>query len=204
MTENQERIGVFGGTFDPVHNAHIAMARAAAEGADLDQVLFMVAARPPHKSGGTAASEEDRYDMVEAALADEPRMAASRLELEREGPSYTADTLRELHARHPDAELFLIIGMDSLVDLPKWREPDVILKLAQLLVIPRPGDWSVPEVLDGHYEIIPFVETPVSSTEVRDRLAAGESLDGLVPTEVQQLIEERGIYDTYTPSREGG
>jgi len=195
MAHKPKRIGVFGGTFDPIHNAHLAMAQAAMRSAGLDRVLFVVSASPPHKRRGPLAGAEDRYAMVSEALADEPGMAPSRVELDRPGPSYMADTLRILQDEYGDAELFLILGMDSLSDLPNWRAPQDILGRARILAIPRPGHWSVPESLNGHYEVVPFQETTLSSTAVRARIASGEPCDDLVPPCVVRLIEERAIYD---------
>lgn len=188
------RIGVFGGTFDPIHNTHIAIARAAREQANLDLVLFVVSANPPHKRGATLAPPEDRLALVRAALAGEAGMEASRIELDRSGPSYTADTLAELQARYPSASLYLIIGMDSLIDLPKWKSPERILGLAHLLVVPRPGRRQVPASLAGRYSMLAFEEAEDSSTEVRSRIAAGEPCDDLLPRAVIDLIQERGLY----------
>lgn len=190
-----KRIGVYGGTFDPIHNAHLEIARAARECADLDVVLFVVAARPPHKANGTFATPEDRMAMVRAAVGEEAGLESSDLELTREGPSYTAHTLMELHDIYPDSELFLIIGMDSLVDLPKWKDPETILKHADILVVPRPGNGAAPpELVAGKCRAIPFEETELSSTEIRERVARGEGIDKLVPARVGTLIRERGIY----------
>lgn len=190
-----KRIGVYGGTFDPIHNAHLDIARAALKCAALDVVLFVVAARPPHKIDGTFATPEDRMAMVRAAVADEAGMDSSDLELTREGPSYTGRTLVELHERFPGSELFLIIGMDSLADLPKWKDPETILEHAELLVVPRPGNGTLPpDMVAGKCRVIPFEETALSSTEVRDRIARGARIDGLVPAAVRTLIHERRIY----------
>ncbi len=188
-------IGVFGGTFDPVHAVHLRVARAARDAAGLDRVLFMVANVPPHKSGEVAACAEDRLEMVAAAVADEPGLEASRLEMDRSGPSYTADTLRGLHARHPEAALFLILGYDSALDLPKWREPGVILDLARLLVVCRPRcGRPLPPLLCGRATLLPFEEDPLSSTEIRERLAAGDDVSGLVPAGALRVIREKGLY----------
>jgi nicotinate-nucleotide adenylyltransferase len=189
------RVGVYGGTFDPIHRTHLEIAQAAMRHAALDQVIFVVAARPPHKRGEVFASAEDRLAMVEALVSVEPGMAASRMELDREGPSYTVDTLRDLQAAHPGAALYLIVGYDTLIDLPKWRDPQGVLERARLLVVPRPdAPEPVPAVLDGHFEFIPFPESTVSSTEIRERLAAGESVADCVPAPVVALIQERGLY----------
>lgn len=194
MTE-QERIGVYGGTFDPIHQTHLDIARAALEHARLDRVLFVVAATPPHKRGGVFASPEERLALVEAVLAEEPRMEACRLEIERGGPSYTADTLRELEARHPGAQFFLILGTDSLLDLPRWREPEAILERARLLAVPRPeAAHDIPASLAVYCEMLPFEESAVSSTHIRQRLAAGEDVSREVPPAALRLIEEKGLY----------
>ena len=199
------RIGVFGGTFDPIHNAHIEIARAALTAGDLDVVLFMVAARPPHKTGETYATPMQRLAMVRAAVANEPEMEASAIELDREGPSYTFETLGVLHAEYPEAELFLILGYDSLVDLSGWREPDKILERARLLVVARPGrKQDVPEELNGQYEIVPFDETDLSSTEIRSRIAQGVSADDAIPRPVLDVIHKEGLYDVGVTDRARG
>lgn len=189
------RIGVFGGTFDPIHTTHLRIAETALGSAKLDQILFVVAARPPHKRGGTVATPEDRYEMVRAALADQPDMAADDLELRREGPSYMVDTLRTLHERQPDAQFFLIIGMDSLVDLPGWRETEAILELAKVLAIPRPGEsYDVPSSLEGKYELLPFDEVDVSSTSIRESIARRADVTKLVPSGALRYINQKGVY----------
>ena len=192
--ETPRRIGVFGGTFDPIHNVHLAVARAALAQMRLDRVVFVVSARPPHKRGGPVASPEHRYAMVEAALAGEPRLVASRTELDRQGTSYTVDTLAAFEEEHPGAALFLILGLDSLVDLPGWRDPEGILARARLVVIPRPGAWDIPPEVRGHYDTLDFDQSALSSTEIRERAAAGLPLDGLVPPGAIAIIAERGIY----------
>lgn len=190
-----QRIGVFGGTFDPVHNAHIEIARAALAHAQLDMVLFVVSARPPHKTFGPFASADERYALVEAALSDCPAMIASRIEIERPGLSYTVDTLRLLTKVYPGAELFLLIGYDSLIDLPNWREPDEIASLARFLVAPRPGECqSLPERFSSRCELLPFHETDLSSTEVRSCITEGRPIDDLVPPDVARLIAQWGLY----------
>ncbi|MBI5091144.1 MAG: nicotinate (nicotinamide) nucleotide adenylyltransferase [Candidatus Hydrogenedentes bacterium] len=194
-----ERIGVYGGTFDPVHNAHLSIAHAALDHAKLDRVLFVVSARPPHKRRGPYASAEDRYAMVEAALAGEGRMEPSRLEMDRNDISYTDATLAELKRRYPVSELYLIIGLDSLVELPHWKNMPTILELSRLLVVPRPERRSIPAELEGHYELLPFDQTRLSSTEVRRRVAARQSIRTLVPPAVADVIREKGIYDAGSP-----
>ena len=195
-----ERIGVLGGTFDPVHNAHLAIAHAALREARLDRVLLVVAARPPHKEKGSHASAADRFAMAQAAAADEPGVEASRLELDRAGPSYTADTLRELAQAHPGARLFLIVGQDSLTDLPGWRESEAILDMARILAAPRAGEPDPPPAVAGKFDMLSLAATPISSTEVRGRIARGEDVGDLVPPRVAALIHERGIYNARVPN----
>lgn len=195
---------MFGGTFDPIHKAHVDIGRAAVTQAYLDRLLFVVAGDPPHKRDATYAPAEDRFRMVEAALAEETGMEASRIELDRNGPSYTADTLSLLHEQHPHAKLFLVLGMDALADLPHWRGPERILSLARLLVVPRPGEWNVPQAVRGHFDMLRFEQTEISSTEVRRRIVAGEPIEPFLPPAVFRLIEGKGIYRSCPVDAAGG
>ncbi len=191
------RIGVFGGTFDPIHRTHVDIGRAALKHKALDRVLFVVSADPPHK-GDEITPADDRFAMVEAALASEPGLDPCDLELHREGPSYTADTMKALRALYPDAEFFLIIGQDALIDLPGWRSPQDILEEAQLLVLPRPSEARfILIVLDGHFEMLPFAESLMSSTEVRGRLAAGDAAADCLSPAVLKIARDRGLYHAH-------
>jgi len=183
------RIGVFGGTFDPVHVGHLAIALAALESVPLDRVLFVPVRRSPLKDRDPLASIADRVTMLEAAIANEPRFAISRAELEREGVSYTVDTLEQLR---PQGALFLILGSDALADLERWRAPDRIRELATILVAARPG---APEP-DAMHRARAF-DAPrldISSRELRARAARGMSLRYLVPDAVWEHIKKRGLY----------
>ena len=183
------RIGVFGGTFDPVHVGHLAIALAALESVPLDRVLFVPVRRSPLKDRDPLASTADRVAMLETAIASEPRFALSRAELEREGVSYTVDTLEELRSQ---GELFLILGSDALADLARWRAPDRIRELATILVAARPG---APE-LDAMHGARTF-DAPrldISSRELRARAARGMSLRYLVPDAVWEHIKRHGLY----------
>jgi nicotinate-nucleotide adenylyltransferase len=183
------RLGVFGGTFDPVHVGHLAIAHAALESVPLDRVLFVLARRSPLKERGPVASEADRLRMLELAIADEPRFAVSRIELDRDGPSFTIDTLERLAGKD---QLFLILGSDAIADLPRWKDPERIAALATLLVAERPG---APERV-GNAPIVRF-DAPrldISSRELRARAARGRSLRYLVPEPVLRHIEARGLY----------
>ncbi len=195
MDSDEQRIGIFGGTFDPPHSAHLDIARAALEHARLDRVVFMVSASPPHKSQEEITDAEDRLEMVRAAIGNNPRLEASRMEIDRPGPSYTVDTLEEMGRRYSNAVFFLIMGYDSLLDLPKWRSPGAILAQSRVLAIPRPGERKPPPpMLEGHFELVPYEEVQVSTTEIRERLARGEPVDELVPEAVREIIRRRGLY----------
>lgn len=188
------RIGVLGGTFDPIHLAHLALARAAMEQANLDQVLFVVSASPPHKVGDVRLDAEQRMELVQAALADEPGMLASRIEMDRGGPSYTSDTLLQLRTEQPGAALFLILGMDAVHDLPRWHRPDLIVANARILAAPRPDlPREPPAELAPYVQLLDFETRPVSSTDIRRQLAQGEWPEQL-PARVRDLIEERDWY----------
>lgn len=192
---SRERIGIFGGTFDPVHTTHLAIARQVQHEANLDRVLFVVAAEPPHKRDEIEVPAALRLAMVEAALQDESGMEPCGLELNREGPSYTADTLAQLHELHPEAELFLIMGLDSLLDLPNWYQPQRILDLANILAVARPGYMdAVPEILAGQTQLITFDESTVSSTKLREQLRAGCPEENSIHPAVLALIQESGLY----------
>ena len=187
---------MLGGTFDPIHNAHIEIARSALAAASLDVVLFIIAPSPPHKQEGIVASPEQRMAMIEAALVGESHMEACDLEMKRFGPSYTATTLEQLTDLYPDSELFLILGLDSLIDLPNWRNPKTILALAHILAVSRPGETPPTDpILAGKFDLIPFEETDVSSTEVRRKIKAGEAVDQLLPASVIDVIREGRIYE---------
>ncbi len=195
MSGHLKRIGVLGGTFDPIHNTHLEMARAAMDAAHLDTVLFVVSARPPHKQDDAVASSEHRLEMIEAALESEPNFEPCDIELRREGRSYMRETLCGLEKEYPDAEFFLIIGLDSLLDFPTWKDPEAIIERARLLVVPREGDGRVvPSSLEGKYDLVPFEESGVSSTGIRRRVARDEPIDDLLPAAVVRLIREKGIY----------
>jgi nicotinate-nucleotide adenylyltransferase len=183
------RVGVFGGTFDPVHVGHLAIAVAALESVPLDRVLFVPARRSPLKDRDPLASVADRVAMLESAIAGEPRFALSRVELDRDGVSYTVDTLEALRA---EGELFLILGGDALADLARWRAPDRIRELSTILVAARPG---APEPDPMHRaRAFDAPRLDISSRELRARAARGMSLRYLVPDAVWEHIKQRGLY----------
>ncbi|MDQ2953039.1 MAG: nicotinate-nucleotide adenylyltransferase [Chloroflexota bacterium] len=182
------RLGVFGGTFDPVHVGHLAIALAALESARLDRIVFVPARRSPLKERGPEASEADRLLMLQGAVKDEPRFAVSGVELDRDGPSFTVDTLEALR---PQGELFLILGSDALADFPRWRSPERIRALAKILVARRPG---APEPDPSWAQSFDAPSLDISSRELRARASRGLSLRYLVPDDVWRHIEHQGIY----------
>jgi nicotinate-nucleotide adenylyltransferase len=199
------RIGVFGGSFDPVHWGHLRLAECCWQQAKLDRVEFVPAAQQPHKPAGPVASPADRVAMLRLALAQRPEFAVSTVELDRGGVSYTADTLRELHERQPADQLYFLMGADSLADLPNWREPAEICNVATPLVVHRPGaaepnfDALRPLVSAKRLAEIRSVQvempaTPVSSSQIRRLIAEGGDWQSLVPVAVADYIVQRRLY----------
>jgi nicotinate-nucleotide adenylyltransferase len=199
------RIGVFGGSFDPIHNAHLIVARVALEQLELDRLLFMVAASQPFKQGRHVADAAARLHMVALAVAGIPDFIADDRELRRPPPSYTVDTLRELRAEQPDAELVLVMGADVASGMDDWHETEAIGTLAKLAVCDRfpprsagikasPGPWVTAGLNYGLQ--VPGLD--ISSTIVRARAAAGKSLAGWVPSAVADYIVASRIYRSGT------
>jgi nicotinate-nucleotide adenylyltransferase len=192
-----ERIGVLGGTFDPIHVGHLVAAVNAHHTLALDRVILMVANVPWQKVGDRAVSSAgDRLAVVEAAVGEVAGLEAGRLEIDRGGESYTADTLKELADLHPDAELFLIVGWDVASQLTSWDRWEAIQQLATLVVVNRPGSGR-PRGLDGAGWRVAEVTVPnleISSTDLRSRAADGRPLDYLVPEAAVRCLRSRGLY----------
>ena len=201
------RIGVFGGTFDPVHEGHLAVARCARDAYDLDLTLFVPAPRPWLRPRGPVAPPEDRLAMVRLAVRGERGFEVSTVDLDRPGPTYTADTIRDLRtACGLDAEFYLVLGADSLRHLHRWERIERLIGQCVIAGVGRPGAPKPSELPDGHpgREAM-FVEGPmidISATEVRRRLASGESCAGMLPSAVERYIRERGLYSA-RPERAG-
>jgi nicotinate-nucleotide adenylyltransferase len=191
-----ERLGVFGGTFDPIHVGHLVAAVNARHELRLDRVLLVVANVPWQKTGRSLTPAEDRYAMVAASVAGVGGIEPSRLELDRGGESYTADTLEALAAEDPDRELFLIVGADVGGELATWRRPDVVRRLATLVVVDRPGAPQPELGPDWRVEHVPIPHLAVSGSDLRQRAAIGKPLDWLVPAPAIACIRERGLYAT--------
>jgi nicotinate-nucleotide adenylyltransferase len=199
--ERRERIGVLGGTFDPVHNGHLHIADTLRTALNLDRVLWVPAGRPPHKSDQIVSSDRDRLAMLDLALASSVTAEISTIDIDRSGPSYTADTLEVLAGRFPSARLFFLMGEDSLRDLPTWHDPERILRVAELAVAGRPGvetdleslELQVPGV-GKHVHVVPTKEIAISSSDIRRRVRESQPVGGLVPAIVEAYIRDNGLY----------
>jgi nicotinate-nucleotide adenylyltransferase len=185
------RIGLFGGTFDPPHVGHLALAEAARQRLRLDRVVFVPAGDPPHKRGRRLSPAADRLAMTRLAVRGLPGFEVSTVEIRRRGPSFTVDTLRRLAARHPGARLFLLLGADSLGEFRTWRDPDGIRRLATLAVAARPGHRLR---LPRGVRRIDSPPLDVSSSALRARARAGRPLRVLVPEPVARYIERHRLY----------
>lgn len=209
------RTAILGGSFNPVHHGHLLLASDVLEALGLDRVLFVPAAIPPHKSGVDLAPAADRYAMVELATATDPRFAVSDVELSRSGPSYTVDTLAVLGL--PRAELFLVVGSETFLDLLTWREPKRVASLARLVVVPRLGSAFDPEsaaaqkvlraigdepfaradggrVPERGVLLVHATSLPIAASDLRQRVREGRSLAYRVPEAVIAYIRSRGLY----------
>ncbi|MCY4399728.1 MAG: nicotinate-nucleotide adenylyltransferase [Gemmatimonadetes bacterium] len=199
------RVGVFGGTFDPPHRGHAVVAAEVADVVGLDRVLWVPASTPPHKTGWPVTSAEVRSRMVSATIRNDPRFELCELELERGGVSYTVDTLRALKAAHPDWSLMLVIGDDLLAGFSRWREPDAILELAEVVAISRAGaaKGGLSDEVDFPVRIVSVTPVDVSSTRIRERVRLGKSVRAMVVTRVMSIIESERLYQAHRP-RSGG
>ena len=190
------RLGLYGGTFDPIHLGHLILAEACREACQLDRVWFVVAGAPPHKPGGRTAAGH-RLEMARLAVAGNPAFEVSEIETRRPGPHYSVETLEAVALERPEAELFFLIGADSLVDLPQWREPGRILQLAGLVVANRPGfEPPTIEAPPGSRPIQRVTIPPIgiASHEVRRALREGRSARYQIPRAVEAYIAAHGLY----------
>ena len=197
------KVGVMGGTFDPPHRGHLAIAREAWERLGLSFVIFIPAGQPWLKSETPVSSASDRFEMVRRAISPFSHFRISRIEVDRAGPSYTVDTLAELKTGlGTGSELFFLLGWDSLAQLPKWHRASEIIGWCHLVAVPRPGYYrpdieALEREIAGIEEKVLFLEMAhldVSATDIRNRVARGESIASLVPEPVEEYIRERGLY----------
>jgi nicotinate-nucleotide adenylyltransferase len=188
------RIGLFGGSFDPVHVGHLLVAQAACEEFKLDRLFFIPAAQSPLKPERVPAPADLRLRMLRLALSGKTKCEVDEQEIRRGGPSYTIDTVRTYRERYPKAVLFYIIGADHVPLLPKWRSADELAAMIEFLVVPRPGD--PPVSAQPPFRVQNLVGTPfaVSSSQIRARVKAGQSIQYLVPTAVGETIRNSGLY----------
>jgi nicotinate-nucleotide adenylyltransferase len=189
------RLAIFGGTFDPIHKAHVAVAREAAQRFHLARILVVPAANPPHKSGATFADYEDRLRMAELACGNDPRLEVSRIE-EGTARSYSVDTIEKLQATlAPGDELYFLIGADAFAEIQTWHRWRDVVRSVTFIVVSRPGHvYAVPE--GARVERLESLDLPVSSSEIRRALAAGER-PAEVPDRVLEYIFERGLYGSH-------
>lgn len=190
------RIGVMGGTFDPVHHGHLCAANEVRHRFGLDEVVFVPAGTPWQKSDRAVSDAEDRYLMTVVATASNPRFTVSRAEIDRAGPTYTVETLRALRATHPDAELYFITGADALAQILGWRDAAELFSLAQFVGVSRPG-YATVDVSGFPEGSVTLIEVPalaISSSDLRARVAAGLPVHYLAPDGVVQYIRKRHLY----------
>ena len=202
------RIGILGGTFDPIHYGHLVAGEEARRALDLERVLFVPSARPPHKQEYPVSAPEDRVEMVKLAIADNPNFELSTVDVDRAGFSYTVDTVRMLQEQlGPAAELFFILGEDALADLPTWHRPERLLEICQLIAVNRPGyhsfslrllDRQLPGV-ERRVHPVRIPELAIWSTELRARVCSGLSVRYLVPERVHDYVYSRGLYLNLDP-----
>lgn len=191
----QRKIGVMGGTFDPIHHGHLVAASEVADRFDLDEVIFVPTGQPWQKSSRAVSPAEDRYLMTVVATASNPRFSVSRVDIDREGPTYTADTLADLHAAMPDDQLFFITGADALAAILSWRRVDEIFRYAHFVGVTRPGyELEDDHLPDGAVTLVEVPAMAISSSECRERVSAGRPVWYLVPDGVVQYISKRNLY----------
>lgn len=195
------RVGLMGGTFDPPHLAHLELAEQAREQLALDRLLFLPNGQPPHKPQYEVSAAEHRYLMTQLACASHPCFFVSRAELERQGPSYSIDTLRDFQVQlGPQAQIFFLMGWDSVLEILTWRDPDAILAKATVVAAPRPGypterlGETIGEARASKIEILAMPRLAISSTEIRERVQAGRSIRYLVPEAVAAYIAKHNLY----------
>jgi nicotinate-nucleotide adenylyltransferase len=206
------RIGLLGGTFDPIHIGHLIMAEEARSGAGLAQVVFLPAGQPPHKPGIPVSLAAHRLRMVELAIAENPAFSLSRLDLDRPGPHYSADTVALFRQQVPaDAEIFFIMGADSLEELPTWKDPARLLAQCRILALSRPehepnlaGLCGVIPELRGRVDLLPMPLIEVSSSDLRERVRQRRSIRYLVPEAVRGYIEAHHLYVNEVAAVSGG
>jgi nicotinate-nucleotide adenylyltransferase len=191
-----KRIGIMGGTFDPIHHGHLVAASEVGHNFSLDEVIFVPTGQPWQKNGRKVSPAEDRYLMTVIATASNPRFSVSRVDIDRPGETYTIDTLRDLRAqRGPDAEFFFITGADALAQMISWRDADELFKMARFVGCTRPGHTlTIPDLPSDRISLVEIPALAISSTECRERVRAGQPIWYLVPDGIVQYISKRQLY----------
>lgn len=201
MTGRSRRIGVMGGTFDPIHHGHLVAASEVQSRLRLDEVVFVPTGEPWQKQGRNVGPAEHRYLMTVVATASNPRFTVSRVDIDREGPTYTIDTLRDLHAQRPDADLFFITGADALAQILSWKDSEELFELARFIGVTRPGyELSEPCLPAARVDLQEVPAMAISSTDCRERVHAGEPVWYLVPDGVVQYISKHQLYAAPAPA----
>ncbi|MFD9741038.1 nicotinate-nucleotide adenylyltransferase [Umezawaea sp. NPDC059074] len=191
----RRRLGVMGGTFDPVHHGHLVAASEVQARFDLDEVIFVPTGEPWQKTSRVVSKAEDRYLMTVIATASNPRFSVSRVDIDRDGPTYTVDTLTDLKAAHPDADLFFITGADALEQIVSWRRAADVVHLAHFIGVTRPGyELNGQHLPEGSVSLVEVPAMAISSTACRARTASGLPVWYLVPDGVVQYISKRSLY----------
>ncbi|WP_394768369.1 nicotinate-nucleotide adenylyltransferase [Lacisediminihabitans sp.] len=195
--QRRPKIGVMGGTFDPIHHGHLVAASEVAQSFGLDEVIFVPTGQPYQKPGAT--SSEHRYLMTVIATASNPRFTVSRVDIDREGPTFTIDTLRDLHAQHPDAELFFISGADAIAQIFDWKDVRELWSLAHFVAVTRPGhQLSISGLPESDVSLLEVPALAISSTDCRGRVSRGFPVWYLVPDGVVQYISKHHLYRSLT------
>lgn len=197
-----KRVGIMGGTFDPIHLGHLVVANEVLNIYNLDKIIFVPAGNPPHKIG-MRASSWDRYFMTNLATMSNNKFTVSDLEVKSSDKSYTLNTLKEFHILYPETEFYFITGTDAVIDIPNWHEPRELLKLCKFIAVSRPGiskenaEFKIDEIrnsLNAHIEILQVPMLQISSTDIRDRFKRGVSAKYLLPESVEQYILKNNLY----------
>jgi len=206
-----KRIGVMGGTFDPIHVGHLVAAEEARVRFALDRMVFVPCGQPPHKKDYSVTDREHRYTMTVLATSTNSAFEVSRIEIDRPGPSYTVDTLRELRGAQPQSSLYFVTGGDGILAVLTWRDPHELVQFCEFIAVTRPGydlshlEQALDPELMRHVHLLPIPGIDISSTEIRRRVAAGLPVKYLTPLEVEAYIAKQGLYrDDRSAGREGG
>jgi nicotinate-nucleotide adenylyltransferase len=196
-----KKIGILGGTFDPIHLGHLVLAEQVREKLNLDQVIFIPSAIPPHKTKQKLSPAKDRFQMTNLALEGNPKFSVSDMELKREGLSYTIDTLKMLKRKYQNSKIYFLTGSDVLDEIRTWKDPEQIYRMVQVVIATRPGFDSFDP--DNHFAkksiIVPITGVDISSTRIREMARKGKSIRYLVPAKVGEYIKKKNLYRSHPP-----